>query len=146
MAGKAKYAEKLAKHLDAPIDGACAINKPGSTATMAVGGVLGMAASAAATRRAGADEIKVVSNGWLAVGPRSFALVRGDKLMGNPKGEPFADIAYTDVAGVDIKQGRITVRASVSLLDGRSFAFETKSKGANKGNPEVLELLAERCR
>jgi hypothetical protein len=146
VAGKAKYAEKLTKHLGAPIDAACMINKPGATTTMAVGGVLGMAASAAVTRRGNGHEIKVVSNGWLAVGPRSFALVRGDKLLGNPKGEPFAEIAYADVAGVEIKQGKLTTRASVSLVDGRDFAFETKRIGANKANPEVLELLAERCR
>jgi hypothetical protein len=146
MPGKASHAQKLAKHLDAPIDAACMINKAGATATMAVGGVLGLAASAVATRKPGAEEIKVVTNGWLAVGPQAFALVKGDKFLGNPKGPAFAEIPYADVATVELKQGRLTTRADVGLLDGRSFAFETKRMGANKGNPEVLGLLAERSR
>ncbi|HUO69351.1 MAG TPA: hypothetical protein VMU39_01130 [Solirubrobacteraceae bacterium] len=146
MAGKTNHAQKLSAHLGTPIDAACVINKPGATATVVVAGVVGMAASATATRRGADGEIKVITNGWLAVGPRSFALVKGDKFLGNPKGEPFAEIDYTDVASVSLKPGRLTVRADVALTDGRSFAFETNTRGANKRNPEVLELFAERCR
>ncbi len=145
MAGKSAHAQKLSNHLGTPIEAACMINKPGATATMAVGGVVGLAAGAVATRKAATDEIKVVTNGWLAVGPRSFALVKGDKFLGNPKGEPFAQVDYDDVASVSLKPGRLTLRADVALADGRAFAFEAKTKGANKGNREVLELLASRC-
>ena len=145
MAGKATHAQKLAAHLDRPIDAACMINKPGATATVAVAGVVGIAANAALTKRAAADEIKVITNGWLAVGPRSFALVKGDKFLGKPKGAPFAEIDFDDVASVELRDGRFTVRAHVTLADGRSFAFETNRKGANKANPEVLHLLAGRC-
>ena len=146
MAGKASHAQKLTAHLGRPVDAACMINKPGAAATVALAGVAGMAASAALTRRAAAEEIKVVTNGWLAIGPRSFALLKGDKFLGKPKGAPFAEIDYTEVAGVEVKDGRFTVRADVALLDGRSFAFETNRRGQNKSNPEVLQLLAERCR
>jgi hypothetical protein len=146
MAGKASHAEKLSNHLGTEIDAACMINKPGATATLAVGGLVGMAASAAATKKATNGEIKVVTNGWLAVAPTWFALVGGDKFLGNPKGEPYAQIRFDDVQSVSLKPGRLTLRADIVLRDGRSFAFETKTKGANKGNPEVLELLASRYR
>ena len=145
MPGKSSYAQKLASHLGTPVDAACMINKPGATKTVVIGGMIGMATSAALTKRRAGDEIRVVTNGWLAVGPRSFALVEGDKFLGNPNGAPFAEIDYDDVATVDLKQGRLTVRADVTMADGRSFAFETKTKGPNRYNPEVFELLAERC-
>jgi hypothetical protein len=145
MAGKASHASKLADHLSCPVDAACMINKPGATATLAIGGFVGVAASAAATRRPTGAEIKVMTNGWLAVCPGWFALVNGDKLLGNPKGDPYAEIPFASVEHVEIEQGTLITRATVSLLDGRTFAFETKRKGPNKTNPEVLELLAERC-
>lgn len=146
MPGKTSHAKKLSSHLGRPIDAACMINRPGATATLAVAGVVGAAARAVATVHPQGHEIKVVTNGWLAIGPRSFALVKGDKLLGNPKGEPFAEIDFDDVAEVEIRHGRITAKADVRLADGRSFAFETKTKGANRGNPGVLDLLEERCR
>jgi hypothetical protein len=146
MAGKPSHAEKLERHLDRAVDAACMINKPGATATLAVGGFVGVAASAVATKRPEAEEIKVVTNGWLAVCPSSFVLMRGDKLMGNPKGEPFAEVRFDDVESVEIEQKSLTTRATVYLYDGRSLGFETKRKGTNKTNPEVLELLAARCR
>jgi hypothetical protein len=145
MAGKASHAQRLAAHLGSPVDAACMINKPGAAATVALAGVAGMAASAALAKRAAADEIKVVTNGWLAVGPTSLALVKGDKFLGKPKGDPFAEIDYAEVERVELKDGKFTVRADVTLIDGRSFAFETNRKGTNKANPEVLQLLAERC-
>jgi hypothetical protein len=146
MAGKVSHAQKLTRHLDCPVEAACMINKPGATATLAVGGFVGVAASAVATKRPQAVEIKVVTNGWLAICPGWFSLVNGDKFMGNPKGDPFAEIRFDDVETVEIEQKALTTRATVLLYDGRSFAFETKRKGANKSNPEVLELLAARCR
>jgi hypothetical protein len=145
MPAKAGHAQKLAIHLDCPVDAACVINKPGSTATMAAAGIAGTAARAVVTRQPQADEIRVVSNGWLAVCRRWFALVKGDKLLGNPKGQPFAEIPFDVVAAVELRRGMVTMRADVTLRDGRTFAFETKRKGANRANPEVLELLAARC-
>jgi hypothetical protein len=145
VAGKPAHANKLSRHLGEEIDGACMINKAGATAAMAIGGVVGMAATAALRRRPQGDEIKVTGNGWLAVGRTGFALVAGDKLLGNPKGEPIAQVAFADVEAVHVKQGKVTARADVTLADGRSFAFETKRKGPNKGNPAVLALLAARC-
>jgi hypothetical protein len=51
MAGKAKYAERLAKHLGTPIDSSCAVARPGSTTAGAVtAGVGGAVGAAAATR------------------------------------------------------------------------------------------------
>jgi hypothetical protein len=144
MAGKPKHAELLSKHLNAPVDAACMINKTGAAATMAIGGLVGTAAKSALSRDKD-EELRVDTNGWIALGPESFTLVKGDKFLGRPKGDPIAQIAYTDVAGVELKQGKITLRADVALADGRAFAFETNRKGANKTNPEVLELLAGRC-
>jgi hypothetical protein len=146
MAGKAGHAQKLSRHLGTPVEAACMINKPGATATLTVGGFAAVAASAVATKRPQAEEIKVVTNGWLAVCQGWLALVKGDKFMGNPKGDPFAEIRFEDVDTVEIEQKALTTRATVVLYDGRTFAFETKRKGANKSNPEVLELLAARCR
>jgi hypothetical protein len=144
MAGKSKHAELLAKHLNAPVDAACMINKTGAAATMAIGGLVGTAARSAMGRKDG-EELRVDTNGWIALGPDAFTLVKGDKFMGRPKGDPVAQVAYADVAGVELKQGKITVRADVTLADGRAVAFETNRKGANKANPEVFELLAQRC-
>jgi hypothetical protein len=145
MPGKASYAQKLTDHIGQPIDAACAINKTGATATLAVAGIAGAAARAAVSKRGNGDEIGVLRNGWLALGSRSFWLVKGDNFLGNPKGEPYATVDFDDVASVKVKPGRLSWRADVALADGRSFAFETKCKGVNRANPEVLELLVQRC-
>jgi hypothetical protein len=145
MAGKTKHAALLCKHFDAPVDAACRINKTGAAKTMAIGGLVGTAARSAIDRGKAPDELRVNSNGWLAIGPESFALVSGDKFLGKPKGDRLAEIAFLDVAAIELKEGRITTRADVTLVDGRTFAFETDRRGANKSNPEVLELLARRC-
>ena len=65
MHGKASHAQKLTSHLGRQIDAACMINKPGSTATLALAGVAGAAARAAVSRKTGAAEIGVLRNGWL---------------------------------------------------------------------------------
>jgi hypothetical protein len=145
MAGKPKHAQQLSKHLDAPIDAACLIDKTGSTKTMAIGGVVGAAAKSAMDKRGRGEELRVDKNGWLALGPDAFALVYGDAFLGRPKGEPIAQIRYAEVATVELKQGKLTLRADVTLDDGRTVAFETKRMGANKGNPDVFALLATRC-
>lgn len=150
MAGKAKYAEKLAKHLGTEIDSACAVARPGSTAagavTAGVGGAVGAAAATAASQRAaGKEDIKIASNAWLGLGAESFVFVKGDIWLGRPKGDPIATVPYADVAAVELKEGKITTRADVALHDGRAFAFESKRIGANKPNVEVLEELQRRC-
>jgi hypothetical protein len=142
MAGKAKHAELLAKHIGAPIDAACMIDKTGATTTWAVGGVIGLAAKAAVDKN---KELAVTRNGWLALGPDRFWLVKGDNSMGKPKGEATAQIAYADVAAVELKDGKLSTRADVALSDGRIVAFESRRRGTNKSNGEVLELLARRC-
>ena len=70
------------------------------------------------------------------LGPDSFALVYGDAFLGRPKGEPIAQIRYAEVAGVELKPGKLTHRADVTLVDGRTVTFETKRRGAKKGNPD----------
>ena len=146
MAGKAKYAERLAKHLNAQVDAACMINRAGSAKTMAIGGVIGAAATAA-VRRGATDtgEINVPGNAWLGLGPNGFVLVRSDNLRGFPKGDAFAEIGYAEVASVELEKKMQTTRADIGLADGRTFAFETRRTGLNKPNVEVLELLAQRC-
>jgi len=145
MAGKPKHARQLANHLNAPVDAACVINKPGATATMAIAGVAGAAAKAAKDRRGRGEELRVDKNGWLALCPDWFSLVYGDAFLGRPKGDTIAQIRYADVTSVELKQGKLTMRATVALADGRLVAFETKRMGANKSNPDVFELLATRC-
>src|SRR3954451_11697328 len=126
MAGKPKHAQQLTRHLNAPIDAACLINKTGSTATMAIAGVAGAATKAAMDRRGRGEELRFDKNGWLALGVDSFSLVYGDAVLGRPKGDPIAQIRYAEVAAVELKQGKLTMRADVALDDGRSVAFETK--------------------
>jgi hypothetical protein len=151
MAGKAKYADQMSKHLGTQVDGACGIAKPGSTMTGAltvgVGGAVGAAAAAAAGSRGGpapAGDIAVTRNSILALEPDCFDLVGIDALLGRPKGEPYAKVPYADVAEVALSEGKITTRVDVALTDGRTFAFESKRLGANKPNREVLELLRQR--
>jgi hypothetical protein len=145
MAGKAKYAEKLSDHLSAPVDAACAISRPGTTATASIGGLVGAAAAVAVSNRGKGEEIRISGGSWVAVQPDRFSLVKGDNVWGRPKGDPIAQIPYEDVATLELKKGKLTMRADVALTDGRTFAFEAKRMGANKANVEVLELLASRC-
>jgi hypothetical protein len=152
VAGKAKYADRLSKHLGTQVDGACGIAKPGSTMngalTVGVGGAVGAAASVAVASRKGSapdGDIAVKRNSILAVEPDCFDLVGIDNLLGRPKGEPFARVPYADVAALTLTEGKITTRVDVALTDGRAFAFESKRLGQNKPNREVLELLRQRC-
>lgn len=147
MAGKEKFAKRLAELLGAPVEAACPVVKPGSTMatamTAGVGGAVGAAAATVASQRGGTGgEIAVTGTSWLGVGPDRLTLNKGDMLLGRPKGEPYAVVPYADIAGVTLTEGKITLRADVALHDGRTFAFEAKRIGpANKPNVEVLELL-----
>lgn len=147
MAGKQKFAERLAKLHGTPVEGACLVVKPGSTMatamTAGVGGAVGAAAATASSQRAGdGGEIAVQGTSWLGVGPDRLTLTKGDMLMGRPKGDAYADVPYDEIDAITLTEGRITLRADVVLKDGRAFAFETKRIGpANKPNVEVLELL-----
>jgi hypothetical protein len=151
MSGKSKHAERLAKHLNEPVDAACAVSRPGSAAGQVAGGVGGLAGVAASgglrvKGKAVGNDINVGTISWLGLGPTGFTLTKGDNVFGKPKGEPFERLAYSEVASVTLTAGKITIRADVVLGDGRTFALETKNRGpVNKPNVEVLELFRDRA-
>jgi len=145
MAGKAKFAKRMANYLNEPIDAACPITRPGGTARQiggAVGGVAGAALSSAGTNKA--SDVKVGQFGWLGVGAEHFALAKSS-FMSRPTGEPLARIAYADVAHASVTEGKLTLRVDLDLDDGRHVAFEAKRQGQNRPNVEVVELLRVRC-
>lgn len=119
VAGQAKYAHRLANHLDSPIDAACMVGIDDA---------------------AGFD-----GTGWLAVGPDAFVLVGGDAWMGRPRGVPIATVPYAEVTGVDLTPGACTTRADVELVDRRTVAFDVRRGAAGTQDLEVLELLVRRC-
>lgn len=145
MAGKAKYAERMAKHLNEPIEAACPITRPGGTARQ-IGGTVGGAVGAAMSTgsKDSASDVQVGQFGWLGVGPDEFAITNSSA-MGKPTGEPLARVAYTDVKQTAVSEGKLTLRVDLNLNDGRHIAFEAKRHGQNKLNVEVLELLRHRC-
>ena len=150
MAGKAKHARRLTDHLGYEIDAACAISRAGASTTAmsaGVGGALGaIVGSAIATRgRTATSDLQFGSVSWLALGEHWFWFVKGDLFLGKPKGEPLAEIAYRDVAGIELSAGKIATRVDVDLVDGRYLAFESRRRGANKLNFEVLEEFRARC-
>jgi hypothetical protein len=149
MPGKAKSADRLGKHLNEQVDAACVVTRPGAAASQAgmnVGGAIGAGISSMGGRKGGVGDIDAGTNSWLGLGPAEFTLTKGDKLWGKPKGEPFARIAYGDVASAETTEGKMTMRTDVALADGRAFAFEVKRLGpVNKPNVEVLEELRSRC-
>jgi hypothetical protein len=145
MAGKAKYAERMAQHLGEPIEAACPITRPGGTTNQiggTVGGLTGAAISSATKNRP--SDVEVGQYGWLGLGSAHFAITKSS-FMGKPTGEPIALVAYADVADATLTEGKITLRVDLDLRDGRHIAFEAKSQGQNRPSVEVLELLRERC-
>lgn len=145
MAGKSRYAERMAAHLNEPIEAACPITRPGGTTSQiggSVGGVVGTAISSGA--KPGASDVQVGQFGWLGLGPAHLAIVKAS-FTGKPTGEPLARIAYADVARAELTEGKITIRVDLDLHDGRHVAFEAKRQGQNKPSVEVLELLRARC-
>ena len=146
MAGKAKFADRMAKYLNEPVDAACPITKPGGTAGQigaSVGGLAGAAINKAASQAQPSD-IEIGQFGWLGLGADSFALAKANWL-GKPTGDPLARVKYADVTAASVTEGKITLRVDLDLADGRHLAFEAKRHGQNKPSVEVIELLRARC-
>jgi hypothetical protein len=145
MAGKAKFAEQMAKHLGEPIEAACPITRPGGTTAQiggTVGGVAGVAIASAGKSKG--SDVQIGQFAWLGLGPDHFVITQSS-MMGKPKGDPLARVAYAEVAQADITEGKLTLKVALDLRDGRHIAFEAKRQGQNKPSVEVLELLRSRC-
>lgn len=145
MAGKSKYAERMASHVGEPIDAACPITHSGGTAGRiggAVGGAVG--AGISSRGRAGQSDIEVPQFAWLGLGTEHLTLTKASA-MGKPTGEPLARIAYTEVTGVELTSGKASLQADLDLADGRHLAFEIQSRGTGKPSVGVVELLRDRC-
>jgi hypothetical protein len=145
VTGKAKFAERMAKHLDEPIEAACPITRPGGTATQIAGSVGGaVGAVIAGTSKTAESDVQIGQFGWLGLGPDHLAITKSSA-MGEPTGEPLARIAYADVTGASVTEGKLTARVDLDLRDGRHVAFEAKRLGQNKPSADVIELLRQRC-
>jgi hypothetical protein len=145
VTGKAKYAERMASHLNEPIEAACSITRPGGTTGqigVGVGGAAGAAIASGAKARA--SDVDIGQFGWLGLGPDHFAITKAS-FMGKPTGDPLARAAYADVTQVALTEGKLTLRVDLDLNDGRHIVFEAKRHGQNKPNVEVLELFRDRC-
>ena len=145
MAGKSKFADRMASHVGEPIDAACPITHSGGTAGRiggAVGGAVG--AGLASGGGSGPSDIEVPQFAWLGLGPERFTLTKASA-MGKPTGDPLAQIAYTEVTATVLTPGKASLKADLDLADGRHLAFEVQSRGTGKPSIGVLELLAERC-
>ena len=145
MAGKAKYAERMARHLDEPIEEACPITHPGGTTAQiggTVGGAVGAGISGAAKNRP--SDVPIGQFGWLGLGPEQLSLTNSS-FLGKPTGDPLAQIAYREVTEAVITDGKLTMRVDLDLSDGRHIAFEAKRQGQNKPNAAVIESLRNRC-
>lgn len=144
MAGKDKYAQRMADHLGEPVDAACPITRTGGTMAQiggTVGGVVG--AGIGSTARSAPSDVEIGQFGWLGVGPTRFTLCKAS-MTGKPTGDPLAQVDYADVTAVTLTEGKITLRADLDLADGRHVAFEIKRQGANKASVPVVELLRDR--
>lgn len=145
MTGKAKFAERMATHLNEPIEAACPISRPGGTTTQIAGGVGGaVGAVIAGTAKNTESDVQIGQFGWLGLGPDHLAITKSS-FMGKPTGDPLARIAYADVTNATVTEGKLTVRVDLDLRDGRHVAFEAKRLGANKPSADVIELLRQRC-
>lgn len=146
MPGKTKYADRMAKHLNEPIEAACPITRPGGTVGQIAGGVGGVAgATIAGIGNKNRDtDVQVGNFAWLGIGTDHFAITKSS-MMGKPTGEPLARVAYSDVTDAALTEGKLTLRVDLDLSDGRHVAFESKRHGQNKPNVEVIELLHQRC-
>lgn len=144
MAGKAKFAERMASHIGQPVEAACPITRPGGSVAqigMATGGLVG----AAIASRGGKDtgDLEIGQFAWLGLTPSQFVITKAN-FMGKPTGEPLATISYGDVAEAAVTEGKITRRVDLALHDGRHIAFEVKTQGQNKPSVEVVDLLRSR--
>jgi hypothetical protein len=145
MAGKAKFAERMAKYLNEPIEAACPITRTGGTKAQIAGSVGGAVGAVIASKGKSRDsDVAIGQYGWLGLGADGFALAKAS-FTGKPTGDPLARVAYTDVADATLTEGKLTLRADLDLHDGRHIAFEAKRQGQNKPSVEVLELLRDLC-
>jgi hypothetical protein len=142
MAGKGKYAERMAKHLNEPIEAACPITRPGGTKSQLIGGVAGAALAGRGKTRD--SDVQIGQFGWLGLGATHFAITKAS-MMGKPTGDPLARIAYGDVTAAELTEGKLTLRVDLDVNDGRHVAFEAKRLGQGKPSVEVLESLRDRC-
>ena len=150
MVGKAVHARRLASHLGFDVDAACAVSRAGAAAagmSAGIGGAVGaMVGSAVANRgRSATSDLQLGSAAWLALGDGWFWFVKGDLFLGRPKGEPLAEISYSEVVNLDRSAGKLATRVDLDLADGRYIAFESKRRGANSTNGAVLEEFRARC-
>jgi hypothetical protein len=145
MAGKAKFAERMAKFLNEPVEAACPITRPGG-ATTQIGGTVGGAVGAgiAGMSKNRESDVQVGQFGWLGLGADHFAIAKAS-FTGKPTGDPLARVGYADVTEATLTEGKLTLRVDLDLQDGRHIAFEAKRHGQNKPSVEVLELLRDRC-
>lgn len=144
MAGKDKYAQRMADHLGEPVDAACPITRTGGTMAQIGGTVGGVVGAGFASARSAPSDVTIGQFGWLGVGPERFSLCNAS-FTGKPSGDPLAQVPYADVTAVTLTDGKITLRADLDLADGRHLAFEIKRQGANKASVPVVELLRDRC-
>ncbi len=145
MAGKSKFADQMAKHLNEPIEAACPITKAGGTGAQIAGGVGGaVGAVIAGAAKGGTGDVEIGQFAWLGLGPSRFAITKSS-LMGKPTGDPLARVAYADVTEAAVTEAKLTLRVDLNLADGRHVVFEAKRHGQNKPNAEVIGLLEQRC-
>lgn len=145
MAGKDKYAQRMAAHLGEPVDAACPISSPGGSMAqigMNVGGLVGAAIASRGGKETG--DVDIPQFAWLGLTPSGFAISRSS-FMGKPTGDPLARVGYPDVAEAVLNQGKLTLRVDLLLHDGRHIAFESKTQGQNRPSVAVIELLRDRC-
>ena len=141
MAGKAKFAERMASHVGEPIDAACPITHSGGTAGRiggAVGGAVGAGIACDGQGR-GSPTSRSPQFAWLGLGAEHFTLTKASA-MGKPTGDPLARLAYQDVSGVELTSGKASVRADLDLADGRHLAFEIQSRGTGTSSVVVLRV------
>lgn len=144
MAGKAKYAKNMEKHLGEPVESACPITQPGGTSAKIAGNVGGVVGAVIGTSKVQDSDVPIGRFGWLGLGGDHFTLT-SSSAMGKPTGEPLARVAFADVTGCGLTQGKLTTRVDLDLSDGRHVAFEIQKSGTGKPSIEVVDQLAARC-
>src|SRR4051794_26160310 len=145
MTGNAKYADRMGKHLNEQIDGACPISRAGGT-TGQIGSTVGGAVGAAISTGGGSrsSDVEIGQYGWLGIGPDRLSITKAS-MMGKPTGDPLAQVSYRDVTQAVVTEQKLSLRVDLDLADGRHVVFETKRLGANKPSVDVIELLRSRC-
>jgi len=144
VAGNAKYADRMGKHLNEQIEAACPISRAGGTTAQIGGSVGGAVCAAIATGANRPSDVNIGQYAWLGLGPQRFTLTKAS-MMGKPTGDPLAQISYGEVTQALVTEQKLSLRVDLDLTDGRHVVFETKRLGANKPSVDVIELLRSRC-